>query len=478
MYKLFISLLLLFEICKAQNETIAYQAILRNNNGELLINKSIQLKTTIIDSISDGRIVFNEIHTTQTNQFGLMSIQIGSIEEHTFNLIDWSKNEKFLKVEIDTTGVGNQFIDFGTQQLSSVPYALHAANGMPRGVEKGELLYWNDGWQKIKPGLKGQNLRIGENGLPEWFGKSYTLGKVLTSNPTNNQIYSTSANLGGVLRFDGNTDQLTVGICWSTNHSPDYELDSKFEEPKPQDSVFISSATGLLPGTSYYARAFVITPMGISYGDEINFTTSTNDIATGLVAYYPFSGNGNDSSGNNYHASFFESIPLVADKNGNPNSAIQLGNGYVTMDKNIFQFQHNEKFTLSFWFTKEIYTNSGRLVSNECPEGNFRIDSYANGSYAIGFGGPYLVNTVTVNEWHHFVYVYDNKDIKFYIDNVLVSSYQLSSTTVNNYCAPFTLGAKASSPGLSRWTGKIDQFRIYNRAVSDAEGSYLFENGY
>ena len=40
--------------------------------------------------------------------------------------IDWSKNSKFLKVELDATGSGNSYTDLGTQQLLSVPYSIHS----------------------------------------------------------------------------------------------------------------------------------------------------------------------------------------------------------------------------------------------------------------------------------------------------------------------------------------------------------------
>jgi hypothetical protein len=44
----------------------------------------------------------------------------------------------------------------------------------------------------------------------------------------------------------------------------------------------------------------------------------------GLLAYYPFSGNANDASGNNNHGTAQNGIQLTTDKFGNPNSAYRF----------------------------------------------------------------------------------------------------------------------------------------------------------
>jgi hypothetical protein len=37
--------------------------------------------------------------------------------------------------------------------------------------------------------------------------------------------------------------------------------------------AFTASITGLLPNTTYYARAYAINAIGTSYGDNVNFKT-------------------------------------------------------------------------------------------------------------------------------------------------------------------------------------------------------------
>ena len=105
---------------------IPYQAAARNATGQILANTQVLLRFSIIDSIANGTMVYQETHNLTTNSMGLFSTNIGmgSAVIGTFNTINWGQNFKFLKVELDTSALGNNYIDMGTQQMMSVPYAL------------------------------------------------------------------------------------------------------------------------------------------------------------------------------------------------------------------------------------------------------------------------------------------------------------------------------------------------------------------
>ena len=81
-------------------------------------------------------------------------------------------------------------------------------------------------------------------------------------------------------------------------------------------------------------------------------------------------------------------------------------------------------------------------------------------------------------EWHHFAFVKDETagSMKIYFDGIMAQSRigAISSlTNVKNKI--FKLGAKANSS--SDYDGKVDDFRIYDRALSDAEIAGLFIGG-
>lgn len=109
-------------------QAINYQAIARDKNGELMSNQTISIRITILSGSAIGAIVYTESHLVTTNQFGLFTLAIGrptTVIGGTFSSIAWGTGDKFLKVELgDATGAG--YIDMGTTQMMSVPYALYA----------------------------------------------------------------------------------------------------------------------------------------------------------------------------------------------------------------------------------------------------------------------------------------------------------------------------------------------------------------
>ena len=109
---------------------IPYQAAARGANGQPLVNANVMARFSIIDSVATGTTVYQETHAATTNTVGLFSVNVGlgTAVAGTFSGINWGKNFKFMKVELDPTGTGANYTDLGTQQMMSVPYALYAGN--------------------------------------------------------------------------------------------------------------------------------------------------------------------------------------------------------------------------------------------------------------------------------------------------------------------------------------------------------------
>ncbi len=100
-----------------------YQAVVRNSAGTPVANGMVRVKFSIHDVSASGVVIYTETASVPTNQFGLMSTVIGS--NGNMAGISWRSGGKFLQVEVDPAG-GTNFIDMGTTQLMSVPYALYA----------------------------------------------------------------------------------------------------------------------------------------------------------------------------------------------------------------------------------------------------------------------------------------------------------------------------------------------------------------
>ncbi|MBL7764630.1 MAG: hypothetical protein JNJ58_00930 [Chitinophagaceae bacterium] len=104
-----------------------YQGIARNAEGLAINNAPISIKIAILPSSSANLPEFSEVHFVTTNEFGLYTLQIGAgvHQSGNFKYIKWEQGNKFIRVAIDPVG-GNNFIDAGTTELLSVPYALYA----------------------------------------------------------------------------------------------------------------------------------------------------------------------------------------------------------------------------------------------------------------------------------------------------------------------------------------------------------------
>ena len=122
---------------------INYQGVARNVLGSVIAEREIRLRLSIRDSSSDGEVVYQETKNLRTNKFGLFTVAIGGPGAISAfgNLqnVNWaSGTTKFLQVELDPSG-GINFIQMGTSQLVSVPYALFAGAAKPTGAAGGDL---------------------------------------------------------------------------------------------------------------------------------------------------------------------------------------------------------------------------------------------------------------------------------------------------------------------------------------------------
>ncbi|RLD53128.1 MAG: hypothetical protein DRJ05_16850, partial [Bacteroidetes bacterium] len=102
-------------------QAFKYQAVVRDNAGEILQNEDVGIRISIHVVQPEGTIVYQETFFQTTNQFGLVNLQIGNGTPTigTFSAIDWGSNSKFLETEIDPTG-GSAFVSMGTSELLSV----------------------------------------------------------------------------------------------------------------------------------------------------------------------------------------------------------------------------------------------------------------------------------------------------------------------------------------------------------------------
>jgi hypothetical protein len=152
----------------------------------------------------------------------------------TFAGINWGTNAKFMQVEIDPAG-GSSYIDMGTQQMMSVPYALYASN-----VSAASL----------------------SNLLPPILAPISLVNIYLSA---------TSVVFRSTIVSDGGNAVIARGIVWSTSPHPTVALSTKTID-SAGTGIYLSSAS-LLPSTLYYVRSYATNGIATGYSSDIELTT-------------------------------------------------------------------------------------------------------------------------------------------------------------------------------------------------------------
>jgi uncharacterized delta-60 repeat protein len=198
----------------------------------------------------------------------------------------------------------------------------------------------------------------------------------------------------------------------------------------------------------------------------------------GLVGYYPFNGNANDASGYGHNGTEQgEGIALAQDRFGNQDSAYDFdgSEGYIDMgDVEDFNFGTGD-FTLETWIQMDPASEGPRHIVGKRrdtePEGNwarlYSLDEDGGAHIHFEFTPAVRVvspSTYNDNQWHHLVGTRSSGTTSLYIDGQSVGSGTAMEDVSND--ASFKIGKWSLEPSFR---GKIDDIRIYNRALSAAE---------
>jgi len=216
-------------------------------------------------------------------------------------------------------------------------------------------------------------------------------------------------------------------------------------------------------------------------------------LSDGLVAYYPFSGNAGDSSGNGNHGNV-NGATLTTDRFGTSNNAYSFnGSESITGDCSNFP-SFNSARTISFWYNSTelgVHLGTQLLGYGGYNCGESFIMNFEN--YDAGFGKYEIQGHCLAfrqftdyplpanNYWHNITLTYDTNNFRFYNDGTLV--FTSPTVSLNTYVTGkiFAFGKEVFTDGSTpyvdvQWPGfkgSLDDIRIYNRALSQSEITYL-----
>lgn len=215
------------------------------------------------------------------------------------------------------------------------------------------------------------------------------------------------------------------------------------------------------------------------------------NLTKGLVAYYPFSGNTNDISGNNLNASNFGAI-LTSDAKNLPNRAYEFNgtNANILLPYSPrFNFAATDSFSISCWIQPQtnLLSTTQALIVKATFNSNPQAANWSYGLYTLldkvmsGYTSNNFLNSITTLQknscWYHIVVTYKNGFWYLYV-NGKVEAQELTQTKFITQDASVTsviaFGKKGGSNG-DYYKGKLDEVRIYNRDLTKIEVAALYQ---
>jgi len=190
---------------------IHYQAVARDNKGDELINKPIEVKFSIVPGDPHATAVYQELHKVTTSAYGVFSLMIGNGtplgSSGELANVNWGSAFHWLRVEVK---FDNTFINMGEMQFLSVPYALYAQ----KSLEPGPAGPKGDAGEKGAPGDPAsdkQTISFDQSTLSISGGNSVPLTSLLqnltiTNSPEGNYLGISRGNSVLLSNFEGDGD--------------------------------------------------------------------------------------------------------------------------------------------------------------------------------------------------------------------------------------------------------------------------------
>ena len=205
----------------------------------------------------------------------------------------------------------------------------------------------------------------------------------------------------------------------------------------------------------------------------------------GLVAWYPFDGNGLDESPNLLDINSDSNSPAV-NRFGQGNAALRFENAPMISSHPQLNLTAKDTFTVSLWLQIDDFSQSFAVIGNNSGSGeenkgqlmygwgpgseNFAW--HVNSPGASGFGNFSNQVELEPDAWFHLVYIKSGNDFQFYKDGMLFGFGQYE------YAQPYSddptwIGGGNDCCNLGL-IGELDDLGIWDRELTEEEVTQLF----
>ncbi len=215
---------------------------------------------------------------------------------------------------------------------------------------------------------------------------------------------------------------------------------------------------------------------------------------TGLVGAWPFTGNANDVSGSANHGTVYGAT-LTADRCNTSNSAYSFNGTSSYIQMLTTGPTGTVSRSVSFWARPTVSLSGTPRSSFDYGTASTGLGTsyqvvwnYCAAGVGIDVGNQALIrsnNCLFNGAWHHVVEVYDATlstqigGVLFYVDGVLMPTISCNvsgtNTAINTGTMnPVTIGKHAINTAQRFFAGDLDDYYLYNRALSSTEVMQLY----
>jgi hypothetical protein len=216
-----------------------------------------------------------------------------------------------------------------------------------------------------------------------------------------------------------------------------------------------------------------------------------SSLDSGLIAYYPFNGDANDSTHNKYNLTVQGAV-LSMDRHGSNNKAYHFNGLNSVMIVPAFTIGDSlASFSASVWVKPKLggyiynffnaqLSNIGEAmdISKDTMTNNFDVACWITDYHNTGGSITQLLqNTIEddfTDKWTNLVMIEDQQHITLYI-NGAKQRVQSSTPYVISYAYGGLIGELKQDPNSDFFEGDIDDLRFYSRTLTADEIQKLYQ---
>ncbi|MES2655208.1 MAG: LamG-like jellyroll fold domain-containing protein [Bacteroidota bacterium] len=211
-----------------------------------------------------------------------------------------------------------------------------------------------------------------------------------------------------------------------------------------------------------------------------------NTLTNGLIAYYKFDGNLADSSGNNNHGTNFGS-QFTTDKNNISSKAVNFNgtSAYINVPASTSLNSVQNELSIAAWVNitdwyhwAEFSYAALLCKSNTSSSTQYRFSLLNNAFDVISNQKKFyklIPTSFDTGTWYHVAIAKKADSCILYVNGNVMQTAVTEGTFPSDSTKPLEIGRDYAG-SMEYYNGKMDELRIYNRALTSVEVTAIYNN--